>query len=194
MSDILDPTPDYEKEKLEIERQKLVLESRKVEIELSKSKWTGISVAASLFAALGTIVYGLYSTNHQAQTAFEVELAKVIAGSDSPGEALGRAQFFMKLFPNRLPKTFIGEVEVAGGASKLAVQTKVKLFEALSEKLDEDRAFSLYRKLFPWSDYGSELTLPDKSAPGTNDGATKETGEPRKNATPTPESAPVIAR
>lgn len=182
MSELLNP--QHEEEKLEIERQKLALESRKVEIELSKSKWTAISVMVSLIAALGTIVYGLYSTNHQSQTAFEVELAKAIASSESPGDALGRARFFMKLFPNRLAKTFISDVEVTYGPSNLAIQTKAKLFEALSKQLDEQRTLDLYKRLFPWTDYGADLTLPDKVV---SSGA-KPADAPNTGVTATPET------
>jgi hypothetical protein len=162
MSDEAPLAPNIELQKLEIERRKLDLERRKVEIELSKTKWTAVSVMVPLLAGIGTVGFGLWSTREQAKSAFEVEVAKSILSAPTPSEAAGKADFFMKLFPGKLPATFAGQVDyVSFDAGEVAA--KKLLFEMMAKKLDPGDSLSLWRSLFPDDEWARTLNFSEVS-------------------------------
>lgn len=143
MSSADTPDPDIEERKLKLEHAKLKMEGQRTLL-------TAGSVSVSLLAACGTIIYGLWSTHEQAKLAFELEAARSVMSAPNPDEAKGRAMFFAKLFPHRLPSNFSADVNPADYSSRpMGVEdARMDYFKTVAPKLTADEALRLWAVLY----------------------------------------------
>jgi hypothetical protein len=160
MSETSQFNPEIERDKLKIEYEKIAVENRKLEVELKQSKWTALSVVVSLLAILGTVSYGLWNTYQQAKFAFQAEIAKGIIASQDPEEANAKAQFFIELFPDKLPQIFAKQVDPSRWSNALGWRGRLALFQTIAKGLTADQAITLWRQLFPEDKWATALSVP----------------------------------
>jgi hypothetical protein len=142
--------PNLEKEKLQIEREKLKLEQEKTNLEYSKARWTAGSIIVSVVAAAGTIGFGLWSTYKQAESQFQVEVAKSIMQGTTTYDMAGRLEFYKRIFPGRLPPTFAQSPTKVESEDSLILAGKKEFFRTVvSREMSPTQALDLWVALFP---------------------------------------------
>jgi hypothetical protein len=175
MSDLLQTTKPQQSTQLPdivaLEREKLALEREKLEVEKTRAKWTAISVVVTLLAAIFTVAFGLWTNHQQAKRQFEAKVAEIVMQSGSPDEALGRAQTFMAMFPDRLPKDFVKAFDPTEFTNQeMGVpETKKEFLKLLADKgLTKEEIVKVWKHLFPddnWmKDFSFESVLSNNGA------------------------------
>ncbi len=155
MSDQLADTPALGRERLALERERL-------EVEKMKAKWTAVSVVVPLLAAIFTVAFGLWSNHQQAKSQFEAKVAEVVMQSPSPQEALGRAQTFMAMFPDRLPKNFAKAFDTDQFTNHQVgvAESKKEFLKLLVDKgLTKEEIVKVWKHLFPGDEWVKDFSL-----------------------------------
>jgi hypothetical protein len=111
-----------------IEQRKLEIEEEKVQVERQKAWWSAASTIVPLLAALGTLIYSVWSfrkqseqtaklqkeaaietaklQNESAKLQFEIKAAEIAFSGKTPEAVKNRANVLKTIFGDRLPKNF----------------------------------------------------------------------------------------
>jgi hypothetical protein len=141
--------PNVEERKLDIERQKLDVEREKLKLERTKARATGWSIAVSVLAAAGTIGFGLWSSYKQAESQFQLEVAKSVMQGTTSADIVGKLEFFRRIFPERLTAFGKSPTEVNSDFA-FSIEAKKEFFRtAVSRDMSATQALELWIALFP---------------------------------------------
>ncbi|WP_292533467.1 hypothetical protein [Methylocystis sp.] len=151
MSSALDQSQDNERLKFDVELKKLSIEQQKL-------KWMAASVIVTLWAAIGTVAYGFWSTKKSAELNFQLEVAKAVRNEKGPVEAEARARYYQAIFPGRLPVDFFKQEEPFKFDS-VEGDARMEYFKVIASKnYSPNELLDLWRILFP----GDEWTKNDE--------------------------------
>jgi hypothetical protein len=132
-----------------VELQKLAIEWDKLDLERKKARWTFWSIIVSVVAAAGTIGFGLWSTYKQAESQFQVEVAKSIMQGTTTYDMAGRLEFYKRMFPERVPPTFAQSPMEVKSEDSLILAGKKEFFRTVvSREMSPTQALDLWVALF----------------------------------------------
>lgn len=142
----------YDAQQVAIEREKLLLERTRIRGEERRTVWTSISVVVSLLAALGTVIFGVWSIKEQAKIQFRTEALKSIMAAPSETERMDTAEQLQQMFPHEM-EGFAPTIKDRPDAHVLAEQRA--LFNALAQKQDlkAPEVLALWLAIFPDMDW-----------------------------------------
>lgn len=155
-------TTDQSSVAVALEREKLALEREKLAVERTKTKWAAISVIVPLLAAILTIAFGLWTNHQQEKSQFETKVAEIVMQSESPREALGRAQTFMAMFPDRLPKDFASAFDPDEFTNQETdtSEAKKEFLKLLADKgLTKEEVVKVWKHLFSDDEWIKDFSL-----------------------------------
>lgn len=155
-------TSNHSIDPVSLEREKLSIEREKLEVERIKAKWNAIAVVVPLLAAILTVAFGLWTHNQQAESQFEIKVAEIVMQSGSPMEALGRAQAFMAMFPDRLPKDFakpFDPQEFTNQETGVPESKKEFLILLADKGLTKEEIVKIWKHLFPGDEWMKDFSL-----------------------------------
>jgi hypothetical protein len=89
-----------------LEERKHTLETRKTTNEWWKGVWASLALAIPVFTAAATIMYGAWSLQRSAETAFATKAIELALVATSGPEAIGRAKVIAALYPALLPEGY----------------------------------------------------------------------------------------
>jgi hypothetical protein len=113
-------------------------------------------------AGILTVAFGLWTNHQQAERQFQSKVAEIVMQSGSPREALGRAQTFMAMFPDRLPKDFAKAFnpEEFTNQEMYAQQAKKEFLKLLADKgLTKEEIVKVWKHLFPGDHWMKDFSL-----------------------------------
>jgi hypothetical protein len=137
-----------------IEQQKLAVERQKLEVERSKAAWSAVATIVPLLAALGTLIYSVWSfrkqtgetarlhkeaaietarlQNESAKLQFEIKAAEIAFSGKTPEAVRNRAKVLKTIFGQRLPENFPPEFDPKTyGGGKETPEEKMFFLELL---------------------------------------------------------------
>jgi type II secretory pathway component PulL len=150
------PQLNLEEQKLVIERDKLDLEREKTSLERKKAIWT----AGSILVAAGTILLGIWSTYKQAESQFQVEVAKSIMQGTTDGDIVGRLLFYKRIFPEKVPPNFAVAPTEVNSQDSLTIAAKKEFWRTMvGADMSRSQALDLWIALFPGDDWAKSESV-----------------------------------
>jgi hypothetical protein len=137
-----------------LERLQYELELKKLAIERAKTKWTAMSIAVLLMAAVITVVYGLRSMEKQAEMNLQLEAAKAVMQATTATDALDRATFLKAIFPQLLRGVDVSKVDRNGFSADYYKLEFLKLMA--SRGLTAPQTLAAWNKLFPFDSWTAD--------------------------------------
>lgn len=144
-----------------IEEKKLALEYQKLEVERSKAIWSAMATIVPLLAALGTLIYSVWSfskqttqtatlqkdaatetarlQNESAKLQFEIKAAEIAFAGKTPEAVTNRANVLKTIFGARLPENFPPPLDPKQhGGGKESPEEKLFFLELLLKYPDKE--------------------------------------------------------
>jgi hypothetical protein len=99
-------------ERLSLDRRTVEVAEETLRVQ-KRQVWIQAGAAVlPMMALIGTIAYGSWALQRQADEQFRLEIAKAIIQAPNPNNAVGRAAFYAKVFPGRMPPNLASKVSV----------------------------------------------------------------------------------
>ncbi len=127
------------------------LEMQKLQLERDKGWWSALGTGVPLLAAILTVLAGIASQYRQSRTQFEVKAASIAFSGKTPEAMLHRGQALKRMFPNRLPDSFLDGFDPQKfGGGKEPADLKRFILQLIAQNLDRRAEIvELVDHLFP---------------------------------------------
>lgn len=161
---------------------------QKLQLERDKSWWSTLATVIPLVLGILTVLAGVASQYKQSRTQFELKAASIAFVGKTPEAVFNRAQALKRMFPKRLPDSFLKDFDSQQpGAGKEPADMKKSVLQ-LMLKYPDQRAeiVELLVHLFPgdheWIDRLKSVPTPpgvSKASPAPAPGpSTQKPGGP----------------
>jgi hypothetical protein len=136
-----DDAVDIEQVKLRLEGEKVHLEREKLMLEISKARYTNLSVFGSLVIAMTAVMgttLGTYMQKQISETQVMTKTVEIALDAESPYEAKARAEMLAAVFGDRLPLSLqkFPEINPAvfGSRKDGTIELRKELIKLLADK------------------------------------------------------------
>ncbi len=145
---------------LQIEEQKIALEREKLLVEHVKARWAAVAAVLPIVAALGTIIYGVWSLRETAITQFQMKLAEIALSAPDPGQAQNRARIVANWFRGSFPTDVQQRLQnfKPEEYGNVDADSKKELFKAIAQHPDHGMELvAAWKVLFPGDEWVADV-------------------------------------